>query len=121
MRWPIKPPLCACRSPAVIVAILMTAISAAIGFSKAAALRGEDRHTLAILGDGAATGGMAYEAINNAVNHAGRLLVILNDNQMSIGHNEGGLASYFARIWASSSTTPRQTCCRPYSLSGRLR
>ncbi len=75
-----------------------TAISAAMGFSRGAVLRGEERHTLAVLGDGAATGGMAYEAINNALSHAGRLLVILNDNEMSISPNVGSISRILTRL-----------------------
>lgn len=75
-----------------------TAISAALGFSRGAALRGEERQTIAILGDGAATGGMAYEAINNAKAHAGRLLVILNDNEMSISPNVGSISRILTRL-----------------------
>jgi 1-deoxy-D-xylulose-5-phosphate synthase len=75
-----------------------TAISAAMGFSRGAALRGEDRQTLAILGDGAATGGMVYEGINNALGHAGRMLVILNDNEMSISRNVGSISRVLTRL-----------------------
>ena len=75
-----------------------TAISAALGFSRGAALRGEQRQTIAILGDGAATGGMVYEAINNARAHAGRLMVILNDNEMSISPNVGSISRILTRL-----------------------
>jgi 1-deoxy-D-xylulose-5-phosphate synthase len=78
-----------------------TSISAALGMALAARARGEDRRAVAIIGDGAMTAGMAFEALNHASHTGANLLVILNDNQMSISRNEGGLASYFARIWAS--------------------
>ena len=80
-----------------------TSISAALGMALAARARGEDRRVVAIIGDGAMTAGMAFEALNHASHTGADLLVILNDNQMSISRNEGGLASYFARIWASRS------------------
>jgi len=78
-----------------------TSISAALGMALAARARGESRKAVAIIGDGAMTAGMAFEALNHASHTGADLLVILNDNQMSISRNEGGLASYFARIWAS--------------------
>ncbi len=75
-----------------------TAVSAALGFSRGAVLRGEERQTIAILGDGAATGGMVYEAINNTKAHAGRLLVVLNDNEMSISRNVGSISRILTRL-----------------------
>ncbi len=75
-----------------------TAVSAALGFSRGAVLRGEERQTIAILGDGAATGGMVYEAINNTRAHAGRLLVVLNDNEMSISPNVGSISRILTRL-----------------------
>jgi 1-deoxy-D-xylulose-5-phosphate synthase len=75
-----------------------TAVSAALGFSRGAALRGEERQTIAILGDGAATGGMVYEAINNTRAHAGRMLVVLNDNEMSISPNVGSISRILTRL-----------------------
>ena len=53
---------------------------------------------IAVIGDGAITGGMAFEALAHAGHERPNMLVILNDNQMSIGHNRGGLATYFAKI-----------------------
>jgi 1-deoxy-D-xylulose-5-phosphate synthase len=78
-----------------------TSISAALGMALAARTRGESSKAVAIIGDGAMTAGMAFEALNHASHTGADLLVVLNDNQMSISRNEGGLASYFARIWAS--------------------
>ncbi|HMV70539.1 MAG TPA: 1-deoxy-D-xylulose-5-phosphate synthase [Pseudomonadales bacterium] len=78
-----------------------TSISAALGMALAARARGESRKAVAIIGDGAMTAGMAFEALNHASHTGADLLVILNDNQMSISRNEGGLASAFARLWAS--------------------
>ncbi len=78
-----------------------TSISAALGMALAARALGENRKAVAIIGDGAMTAGMAFEALNHAAHTGADLLVILNDNQMSISRNEGGLASAFARLWAS--------------------
>jgi 1-deoxy-D-xylulose-5-phosphate synthase len=82
-----------------------TSISAALGMALAARARGEQRKVVAVIGDGAMTAGMAFEALNHSAHTDANLLVILNDNQMSISHNEGGLASYFARIWSSKFYT----------------
>jgi 1-deoxy-D-xylulose-5-phosphate synthase len=78
-----------------------TSISAAMGMALAAAQQRDPRRVVAVIGDGAITGGMAFEALAHAGDVRPSMLVILNDNQMSIGHNTGGLASYFAKIWAS--------------------
>ncbi|MEZ5503926.1 MAG: 1-deoxy-D-xylulose-5-phosphate synthase [Halioglobus sp.] len=78
-----------------------TSISAAMGMALAARQQGINRKVVAVIGDGAITGGMAIEALAHAGHERPNMLVILNDNQMSIGHNKGGLASYFAKIWAS--------------------
>ncbi|HSG59933.1 MAG TPA: 1-deoxy-D-xylulose-5-phosphate synthase [Pseudomonadales bacterium] len=82
-----------------------TSISAALGMALAARQQGIKRHCVAVIGDGAMTGGMAFEALAHAAHTRANLLVILNDNQMSISHNAGGLASYFAKIWASKFYT----------------
>ena len=87
-----------------------TSISAAMGMALAARQQGIDRKVVAVIGDGAITGGMAFEALAHAGHERPNMLVILNDNQMSIGHNTGGLAKYFARIWASQNyLTLRET------------
>lgn len=78
-----------------------TSISAAMGMALAARHQGNPRKVIAVIGDGAITGGMAIEALAHAGHERPNMLVILNDNQMSIGHNKGGLATYFAKIWAS--------------------
>jgi len=80
-----------------------TSISAAMGMALAARQQGVARRVVAVIGDGAITGGMAFEALAHAGHERPDLLVILNDNQMSIGHNRGGLATYFAKIWASKT------------------
>jgi 1-deoxy-D-xylulose-5-phosphate synthase len=74
-----------------------TSISAALGMALGYRLQGENRRTVAVIGDGAMTAGMAFEALNHAAHTGADLLVILNDNDMSISRNEGGLASYLAR------------------------
>lgn len=78
-----------------------TSISAALGMALGNQLNGSAQKHVAIIGDGAMTAGMAFEALNHAAHTAPDLLVILNDNNMSISRNVGGLATYFAKIWAS--------------------
>ncbi|MDT8427438.1 MAG: 1-deoxy-D-xylulose-5-phosphate synthase [Pseudomonadales bacterium] len=78
-----------------------TSISAALGMMVAGAHQNPERHTIAVIGDGAMTAGMAFEALNHAGHLNDNILVILNDNNMSISRNVGGLSSYFARMWAS--------------------
>ena len=80
-----------------------TSISAAMGMALAARHQGLERKVIAVIGDGAITGGMAFEALAHAGHERPNMLVILNDNQMSIGHNQGGLATYFAKIWATKT------------------
>jgi len=75
-----------------------TSISAALGMAVAASRAGEDRRAVAIIGDGAMTAGMAFEALNNAGAMDANLLVILNDNDMSISENVGALNNYLARL-----------------------
>ena len=78
-----------------------TSISAALGMAMASKLKGEDRKHAAIIGDGAMTAGMAFEALNHVAGSGADMLVVLNDNNMSISENVGALSSYFSRIWAS--------------------
>lgn len=74
-----------------------TSISAALGIAVAASLSGQKKHTVAVIGDGALTAGMAFEALNHAAHTHANVLVILNDNDMSISPNQGGLATYLAK------------------------
>ncbi|MBT9172770.1 MAG: 1-deoxy-D-xylulose-5-phosphate synthase [Syntrophomonadaceae bacterium] len=75
-----------------------TSVSAALGMAKARDLHGRKHRVIAVIGDGAIGGGLAFEALNHA-GHAGTdLLVILNDNEMSIGQNVGGMAAYLGRL-----------------------
>ena len=81
-----------------------TSISAALGMAQAARQRGERRRVVAVIGDGAMTAGMAFEALNNAGDQGANLLVILNDNAMSISPNVGALNKYLTRPrWARST------------------
>ena len=75
-----------------------TSISAALGMAVAGQLKGERFHSIAVIGDGALTGGMAYEALNNAGSLQVPLMVVLNDNEMSIAPNVGALPKYLSRI-----------------------
>ena len=65
--------------------------------------KGNQKQTVAVIGDGAMTAGMAFEALNHTADTNANMLVILNDNMMSISKNTGGLATYFAKVWASKT------------------
>ena len=80
-----------------------TSISAALGMITASEKKNEDRFVTTVIGDGAMTAGMAYEALAHAGSIDKNLMVILNDNQMSISENIGGMRNYLARIWASKT------------------
>lgn len=82
-----------------------TSISAALGLVKARDLSGENNKVVAVIGDGALTGGMAFEAINNAGRLKTNFIIVLNDNNMSISENVGGLANYLAKLRTSSKYT----------------
>ena len=75
-----------------------TSISAAMGFAKARDFRGSKNSVLALIGDGALTGGMALEGLNNAADDGTDITIVLNDNEMSIAENVGALASYLAKL-----------------------
>ena len=79
-----------------------TSISAALGFARARDFRGEKHHVVAVVGDGALTGGMCYEALNDAGNSRTKLIVILNDNEMSIARNVGALSAYLTNLRIST-------------------
>lgn len=79
------------------------AVSAALGLARARTLRGESQSVIALLGDGALTGGLAYEGLNDAGESGEPLIVILNDNGMSISRNVGGIARHLSRIRLKSS------------------
>lgn len=75
-----------------------TSVSSAFGIAMSNLLNGKNDYTVAVIGDGALTGGLAYEALNNAGRSKARLIVVLNDNKMSISENVGGVARYLAVI-----------------------
>ena len=75
-----------------------TSISAALGMAVGAAHKGEQRHVIAVIGDGAMTAGMAFEALNNADQTGANVIVVLNDNDMSISENVGALNNYLAKL-----------------------
>lgn len=79
-----------------------TSISVALGLAKARDLRGTDEKVFAVIGDGALTGGMAFEALNNAASLKSNLVIVLNDNKMSIAPNVGGMSNYLGKIRANS-------------------
>ncbi len=73
-----------------------TSISAGLGLATARQVTGEDYHVISVIGDGALTGGMAYEALNNASSVKGNFIIVLNDNNMSISENVGGISQYLS-------------------------
>lgn len=75
-----------------------TSISAGLGMAAARELTGEDYHVISVIGDGALTGGMAFEALNNASHISKNFIIVLNDNNMSISENVGGMSSYLANF-----------------------
>jgi 1-deoxy-D-xylulose-5-phosphate synthase len=75
-----------------------TSISAALGFCAARDAKGEDHKVVAVIGDGSMSAGMAYEAMNNAAETTEQLIVVLNDNDMSIAPPVGGMSAYMARL-----------------------
>lgn len=79
-----------------------TSISVALGLAKARDLRGTDENVFAVIGDGALSGGMAFEALNNAASLKSNLVIVLNDNKMSIAPNVGGMSNYLGKIRANS-------------------
>ena len=82
-----------------------TAISAALGMARARDFQKQDHHVIAVVGDGALTGGMCYEALNDAGNSKTRMMVILNDNEMSIAPNVGALSQHLTSLRASYGWT----------------
>ncbi len=75
-----------------------TSISAGLGLVEAREIRGEDYHVISVIGDGSLTGGMAYEALNNASHLKTNFIIILNDNHMSISENVGGMSKYLSHL-----------------------
>lgn len=82
-----------------------TSISAGVGYVRARELKKENYSVVSIIGDGALTGGMAYEALNNAASLKSNFIIVLNDNEMSITENVGGMSSYLSGIRTASAYT----------------
>jgi 1-deoxy-D-xylulose-5-phosphate synthase len=85
-----------------------TSISAALGMAKARDLKKEEHNVIAVIGDGALTGGMSFEALNQAGHLKSNLIVILNDNKMSISKNVGAMTSYLRRMVADPKYVERR-------------
>lgn len=92
-----------CESPAdaFVAGHASSSVSIALGMARARTLMHQDYNVIALLGDGAATGGMAYEGINDAAVSREPMIIILNDNEMAIGENVGGMARHLSRLRAS--------------------
>ncbi len=86
-----------------------TSISAALGMALALQAKDDDRQVVAVIGDGAMTAGMAFEALNHAGREKANLLIILNDNDMSISNSVSALNKYFTRIWSSPTYSNLRT------------
>lgn len=82
-----------------------TSISAALGYARGRDVLGEDYSVIAVIGDGSMTGGMAYEALNNASQIKKNFIIVLNDNQMSISKNVGGLSEYLSGLRTAEAYT----------------
>ena len=87
-----------------------TSISIADGMVKARDLMGEDYRVVALIGDGALSGGMAYEALNNAGRFKSNMIIVLNDNKMSISENVGGMAAYLGKLRTNARGSDRRNC-----------
>ena len=81
-----------------------TSISAGLGYAHAREITGEDYKVVSVIGDGALTGGMAFEALNNAAQLNSNFIIVLNDNNMSISENVGGLSTYLAGFRTADAT-----------------
>ncbi|MDD6194697.1 MAG: 1-deoxy-D-xylulose-5-phosphate synthase [Lachnospiraceae bacterium] len=82
-----------------------TSISAGLGYAWAREMSGEDYHVISVIGDGSMTGGMAYEALNNAAALKKNFIIVLNDNNMSISENVGGMSRHLSKLRTSSNYT----------------
>ena len=89
------------ESDAFVAGHASSAVSIALGMARARTLQRQNYHVIALLGDGAATGGMVYEGLNDAAESGEPMIVILNDNEMSIDRNVGGMANHLSRIRSS--------------------
>lgn len=100
------------NSDAFVAGHASNSVSIALGMARARTLLGEDYHVIALLGDGAATGGMAFEGLNDAAVSHEPMIIILNDNEMSIGRSEGGLSRHLSRIRTSENYLHAKQCYR---------
>ena len=98
-----------------------TSISAALGFAEAARMQGRDEKVVALIGDGALTGGLAFEGLNNAGSSAADLLLIVNDNNQSIDSNTGALHEYLLRVTTSGKYNQLKNLIWNRVGEGRLR
>ncbi len=98
-----------------------TSISAALGFAEAARMQGRDEKVVALIGDGALTGGLAFEGLNNAGSSAADLLLIVNDNNQSIDSNTGALHEYLLRVTTSGKYNQLKNLIWNRIGEGRLR
>ena len=92
------PKPCESDADAFVAGHASSAVSIALGMARARTLMHQDYHVVALLGDGAATGGMAYEGLNDAADSGEPIVVVLNDNEMSIGRSVGGISHHFSRL-----------------------
>ncbi len=95
-----------------------TSISAALGLATARDLKGEDNNVVAVIGDGAMTGGLAYEAMNNCGVQKRKMIVVLNDNNMSIAPNVWAISNYFTEI--ATTSTVHKIRSNVWELTGRM-
>ncbi|MCQ2550905.1 MAG: 1-deoxy-D-xylulose-5-phosphate synthase [Clostridia bacterium] len=95
-----------------------TSLSAAFGIAKARDIKGEDNQVIAVIGDGALTGGMAYEALNNIGSSKTNMIVILNDNGMSISKNTGSVSKHLVNLRTSDSYLASKTFFKKVQKSG---
>ena len=91
------------QTDAFVAGHASSSVSVALGMARARSLTGENYHVVAVIGDGAATGGMAYEAMNDAAVSGEPMVIILNDNEMSIAPNVGGFAKHLKKIRTKES------------------
>ncbi len=84
-------------------------ISAGLGYARARDILGQKHHVVSVIGDGALTGGMAYEALNNAAELKTNFIIIINDNNMSISRNVGGMSTYLSALQNSRSLYRNET------------
>ena len=95
------PKPCESNTDAFVAGHASSAVSIALGMARARTLLHQDYQVVALLGDGAATGGMAYEGLNDAADSKEPIVVVLNDNEMSIGRSVGGISHHFSRLRTS--------------------